>query len=457
MLNSKLLKFCLAAVLSLSVVACDDDSSDSSDDEKVGECVANDKKCEGDSLFVCGADLKWSESQSCANGCDATTKACKADDGGSSDPSSSEYEACAAADLKACVTKLADKGYSENEINCVVVDGDPICTEKCDSIGSKKEACNSLYSSMFEYLCTAISNGTGIYIRKDATKACDFGCNDDSSDCAKALVSDQGETCSAATRKDRCDGNIMSYCYEYGDNDPDNYVDAMDCAKYDAVCATVDDGKTASCYRESDKCTELGERVMTCREDLTDSYTYVSICKEASNGHKYYSVSYADEDFVTCVNGCNDDKTKCAEPLVEDQGKVCTQDRPEMCNDTILSYCYYDKNHPDNSSVEAYDCAQYDAVCVTVPGGYSDNRPFANCVNSEMECSKEGASEQACYDSYLESFVYTRKCMKASNNKLYWVEDDTIAYKYCEGYCAEDGSAACDKDGYADDPSNSEK
>ncbi len=103
-MKSKLLKVCLAALLSISVAACDDDSDSSKKDTsnqpsaggntvdpgngstdegtndpgntETGVCTVGDVVCEGGSLYACGTDRQWAVSMKCANGCDASKKAC---------------------------------------------------------------------------------------------------------------------------------------------------------------------------------------------------------------------------------------------------------------------------------------------------------------------------------------------------------------------------------------------
>ena len=97
--------------------------------------------------------------------------------------------------------------------------------------------------------------------------------------------------------------------------------------------------------------------------------------------------------------------------------------------------------------IEYYQCSYYKedgAVCVTFKDQYGSGINGADCLGEKYECSKAGEERTVC-DEYYEE-IYSEKCTKASNDKLYWAYVSGSA-DYCYGYCNDDGTE-CIEDEY---------
>ena len=354
------------------------------------KCTNGQTKCssDGSSVETCNADGGW-DSSACPIGCD-----------GGHCVEIPSYDACSAADLEDCLSRIENAGYDRTDGVCLIEDGEVGCyLGKCNVPNTSKIECNAEYGAMMVSVCSPIGNdGSGVWELVDIDEECVNGCKEDLSACAEPLVPDQGADCDAS-RADRCDGEILSYC-------DDGTVVAGKCGN-GRSCVELDKSGSvwADCYDPDETCTEDS---VSCNVESTWLGDYASVVEYSclsskADPNKKYPVRTGEEE---CVSGeCAADGISCEPALVDDLYKDCTpESRASRCDDDVFSFCSWDEDYQEGY-VMAADCVEYDYdLCTTVNGTVS-------CYNT---CDSENTVEQFCYyDDEYEGFVIgTNSCVK---------------------------------------------
>ena len=413
------------------------DSSACTDGCEAGHCIKcteNETKCNADNsaALTCQANGNWSSS-ACGTGSICSEGSCL------DIPS---YDACSAADLEDCLSRIDAAGYDRSDGVCLMENGEPGCyLGKCNAPNSKKIECSDNYDSMAVYVCSPIGNdGSGVWELVDLASdgECEFGCKEDLSACAEPLVPDQGADCSAASRADRCDGDILSYCHPYG------VVAAVKCAEGKSCIELNNNGSVyADCYDPNDTCTE---DVVSCEVEssIFGDYAYViekdCLSSVADSNKKYLALANEEE----CVSGaCAADGESCEPALVDDLYEDCTpESRASRCDGAVYSFCNWDDDY-EEGYVAAADCVEYDYdLCTTVAGS-------AMCYES---CTTENQVDNFCYfdDDYEGYVIGTSTCIKddAGTNLVAKKVLTKLCASGCndtkDGCAYENEGAACD-------------
>ncbi len=262
----------------------------SSSVEPSKECTAGAKKCDGNGLYACDATSHWALSETCPNGCDASTNTCKASSGGTTTPTCANGAGTQAAGS-------TSNGWTYTGCAC-----DSSYPKKCGSVNGK-EVVYACYNNNEEYkACDSCSiGGDGKYT-----------CGGSSSGGGSTTSPSVGQKCNYDTASDVCSGTQLFYC------DPSTNTYQMDnCADKEMLCVVVKDGydegvNLASCVdEENDACTseeeEFGDYIAWCDEYEDGVYTDYYVCTKTTNG-KYYYI-YADYD--ECLDGCDEYGEEC--------------------------------------------------------------------------------------------------------------------------------------------------
>lgn len=384
-------------------------------------CTANATVCQNNQLKTCNADGSGflSNPENCPSGCVDGASSCNnnvnlVEDAGE-ECDTSRADRCDGTVISYCdpdydVVVAGDcADYYGADAVCGVVAGSANCykpEDACTTVNAETKGCydyvtdDVTYRLAVTYVCTQTSAGKFNIMDPYDYDICSGGCVN--GECLK-LVDDEGEKCNSS-RADRCDGTVLSYCYE-------NVVFAGDCVDYygkGSVCGIVDGA--ANCYKSEDACTVSGSEKKGCYDYVSEYGTYKLavnyVCTQTSAG-KYYVMD--GEDYDICDSSCRDGE--CVS-LVDDEGEDCDSSRVDACNDGVLSYC----NDPDGGVVTVLDCTEYDGYsCVILNDGYG------NCFNAESECSKVGDKKYACSDEYEGyELSYEYECVAAPNGKKYW-------------------------------------
>lgn len=410
------------------------------------KCTQGQTKCssDGSSVETCNASGSW-DSSACPIGCD-----------GGHCVEVPSYDACSAADLEDCLSRIEAAGYDRTDGVCLMEDGEAGCyLGKCNVPNTSKIECNEKYGAMMVSVCSPIGNdGSGVWELMDIADdgECEFGCKEDLSACAEPLVPDQGKECNPDTYADQCsDSGILSWCYEDEDEDGNAiyYVRAINCPKNNRVCDIVTisaDGETINygdCFSEADKCNAPNSEVVSCKEDYYAVKT-VSYCGAST---KNPSVSYAvpiDQDYCPS-NACKEDGSDCTDPLVPDQGTECTPStRAAQCTavggsagNEVYSACVdpYAGTFLEGLvyEVEAMNCADvgFDGCFETLDG---DKLCAKTCTDSSEK-------SYTCDESYVESdgvaILVEYSCQDGANSSKILVESSEKLCSSC------DESGAC--------------
>ena len=417
--NGKLLK-CNADGSAIDEEKCDYGCEKGQTTCNTEKCTTDAIKCNDDqtAALTCNANGTWDE-EPCTYGCNSG--ACVQIE---------SLEACDPEVLAECQTKFAEE--FDGDITCYVDETDgPVCVEKCTSLGSTTVECDDEeYFDISSYMCIPIGDdGTGTWFHVEVLEECDFGCNDDLTACAEPLVEDQYEKCDSATRADRCDGNIISYCDgRYG------VVLAGHC-KEGHTCVELDnDGSVwADCFKDTDTCTADSTVCKTDDESGIDVLT-TSVCKPSKDDP---TKKYIIKKNEACPTGTCADATSCEPPLVEDQGKECdAETRAGRCDGSILSVCTYLDLYDylsETMHVGAMDCADKEAVC---DSGTINGAAYANCFTEDDKCENVGDEIQKCDPDY--GSIDTYVCTELTGGKYYVLD----TYDECDFGCAE-GATEC--------------
>ncbi len=293
--------------------------------------------------FVCTKSddgvLHWEEDEDtykkCEFGCNSDGTDCGealVSDEGQSCTSTSRADRCDGNVLSYCGAsgKVIAGDCAEDDAVCATVDNGTYADcfyeeDVCTQVGTKSTYCDPYYEAVFNTECKAASDGKKYdVVDWDNYKECDYGCNAAGTDCADALVSDQGESCSSKTRLERCDGNIVSWCDDsYGEEYAE--VDAFNCAEMNASCvvfagANPDGSDLADCRKADEVCT-LGQTKKVCEEEDYIFFTYAMVydmkCAKASDGKNYW-IADSSKEPLFCANLCSADKTDCDEQGYDD-------------------------------------------------------------------------------------------------------------------------------------------
>ncbi len=244
----------------------------------------------------------YSEYSDCVNGCEEGATECNqplVEDQGKECTTANRPDACDGSIISYCDGESVVAGdcaeeYGEGTV-CAIANGQANCYEPedaCSEAGVETKGCYSQSGSNFavKYVCTKTEAGLFNVMQTAAgtyTK-CSNNCVD--GECVK-LVADEGETCKADTRPDRCDDQILSYCYS-------GVVKTLDCSSSTGYsCVVLNDGY-GDCFSATSECSTAGETKTECDEYYA-AYGYeissTLKCVAAPNGKNYWEeISYVD-------------------------------------------------------------------------------------------------------------------------------------------------------------------
>ena len=169
---------------------------------------------------------------------------------------------------------------------------------KCDEIGSEVQKCRIQGTSTTytdTYKCTEI-NGEKLFVL-DRTDKCDDGhgtCSEDDQ-CIPA------EDCVAAEFTPKCENGTAVNC-----TSKKVRYNHCELSSNTPICAVVND--KATCFSESDLCSNEGDEIVTRCNSKTGKET-VKKCMMGGDGNLYY----ANGGTRACPNGCNADESACAD------------------------------------------------------------------------------------------------------------------------------------------------
>lgn len=424
------------------------------------KCTTGATKCNDDKTeaLSCNADGTWG-AEACEFGCNsgACVKHTVLEDGADCNPDT-YFDTCNAdgvlnycgpvgytEDYSGYIYGVIEANCAEHDAVCEVVNvsmdgkssryGDCFTEEDtCATAGDISQVCAEEYDEEYDEkyaaettsICSAsLSTSKNYWVGYEQNECIMGGCKDDTA-CIDPLVSDQGKECDAATRADRCDGNVLSACTYQDIWDAltgTTHVVAMDCAEDGAVCAsgTVDGAAYANCFTDDDKCTTVGSTIQKCDPDYGSIDTYV--CTELAGG-KYYVLDTYDE----CARGCTEGAVECNPALVDDEGESCTAEtRPDACDGSILSYC------GSSDTVIAGDCVEYygeGSVCAISDG-------IANCYDEADKCTTANAESKGCYSESGYNFAVTYVCTETDKGLYNVMLTDADSYTACSNACVD--------------------
>ena len=305
---------CLGAAL--LAFGCSDDSSSDDNDKPTG-CTAT--VCSGDSLIVCNAD-GTTTTQTCDNGCDATTNQCKAasdndnNDQGGNDQGGNDQggDDQGGNDQGGNDQGGSDQGGNDqggNDQGGAVVDGNllPVPSSQNNTKGAK----------------------------------CD------------------------STFVEHCDGDTVVYCV--ADEDDELTVDRINCAEGSMQCAARQIGSGddaynfANCY---ESCTKEGDKSHICSTDEYAAELLVDgVCLNTSKG--LLLMEDLDGSAAYCGNVCQNHTCET--------NKACGSISYEgSCNGDILTFCdmtYIDDEDEEVEDVlHVIDCEYYGMTCQVIEG-----------------------------------------------------------------------------------------
>ena len=420
-MTKDLFKLSIAAIMALSFVGCDDDSSS---DDNGDACTENAIRCadDGSSTQIC-KNGEWGLDQACSNGCE--NNACKAN---TSDKCDAGAKKCANDGSKVLVCE--NNAWKDGEA-CSNGCSDGVCktntstcdagAKKCADDGSKVLVCENNAWKDGEACSNGCESGAcipGAIVGDYCEKGGELKCSDDGNSlmickngswsvknpCASGCDSDSlackaAAECDPKTYVEKCDGTRILTCGDKGKVEV-----SLDCADYygsDMTCGQVKASKSIGCYNiETGFCNKGDANVKECWGGYLGEWK----CVEAED-NKYIWDEVDSESEVECESGfCTDDHTACAE--IEGLDEECTSDEyPEQCKGSIITYCSW-------GYVGAESCQDY---------GYDTCGSLAGSVNCYNKCEAGSAPKSFCeYSDYYEAYVVgTSSCVAGDDGNHY--------------------------------------
>ena len=420
----------------------------------VAKCVADDTKCEEDTLYVCNEETGVLAITACAD----DSKICGVDeDGNPACVAESCTETVCDSDtniLKVC--KIEDgaeagvveiKNCADDNMVCGVdEDGAPACVvgevpEKCtESVcdGATLKFCNipdgetegtveAQDCSANDQICGADENDAPACINKCV--AADTKCADDEitlSVCDEDTGILTVTNCSESNKVCGADENDAPACVEPADNT----CTASACVDGTTLnICNIPDGETIGTIEEKD-CS--ADNDMVCGKDADGKDACVAKCTNADNA--------CAEDGIT-LNTCDATGHLVPTDCSADDDKVCAieNDAPacvEKCDASIIPVCNEDgltyEICGENGHIVVTNCADTDQVCGKDADG--NTACIDKCTNEDNACSTDGLSLTKCDETgHLTTEVCGEKqyCDVDANNNPACVEAQSVVGMPC--------------------------
>lgn len=249
----------------------------------------------------------YEDAEYCGDFCDSATGLCAEDEAVEGECSTGETAQCEA------------YGYE----GCAPVGGEAMCyVGTCTQKGHVINACAEYSSGVYTETTTCVEADNGKLVMSYANEECANGCNDSNTACLK-LVDDEGKDCDEDAFTERCDGNVVVYCY-------DSVVTAFSCDELSeegdaATCYVSSSANYSDCYTESDLVTSACTIPSTDAVCDDETYEHAALltysCAEfkTADGTKtanlYYMTGgeYCVNDAETAYTVCNEDYTACSD------------------------------------------------------------------------------------------------------------------------------------------------